>query len=47
MNPIRSMLLAPAIALALWAVTAQANTDEAIAERITAAAAKLGAVLRG
>ncbi|KAB0546509.1 cytochrome c5 family protein [Pseudomonas argentinensis] len=34
MNPMRSMLLAPAIALALWAVTAQANTDEAIAERI-------------
>ena len=34
MNPIRSMLLAPAIALALWAVAAQANTDEAIAERI-------------
>ena len=34
MNPIRSMLLAPAIALALWAVTAQANNDEAIAERI-------------
>lgn len=34
MNPIRSMLVVPAIALALWAVNAQATADEAIAERI-------------
>ncbi|UCJ18402.1 c-type cytochrome [Pseudomonas sp. MM211] len=34
MNPIRSMLAVPAFALALWALNAQATTDEAIAERI-------------
>ncbi|UUD63017.1 c-type cytochrome [Pseudomonas seleniipraecipitans] len=34
MNPIKSMLVVPAMALALWVVNAQATTDEAIAERI-------------
>ncbi|SDI10528.1 Cytochrome c5 [Pseudomonas flavescens] len=34
MNPIRSRLVVPAIALALWAGNAQAATDQAIAERI-------------
>ena len=34
MNPIRSILIVPMMAAALWAVTAQANTDEAIAQRI-------------
>lgn len=30
----KKMLAAPAVVLALWAVTAQATTDEAIAERL-------------
>ena len=34
MNLIKKMLVAPAAVLALWAVTAQATTDEAIAERL-------------
>lgn len=34
MNLIKKMLAAPAAVLALWAVTAQATTDEAIAERL-------------
>ncbi len=34
MNLIRKLLVAPATVLALWAVTAQATTDEAIAERL-------------
>lgn len=34
MNLIKKMLVAPAAALALWAATAQATTDEAIAERL-------------
>ncbi|TBU96967.1 c-type cytochrome [Phytopseudomonas dryadis] len=34
MNPIKRMLVAPAVAVALWAVSAQATTDEAIAERL-------------
>jgi cytochrome c5 len=33
-NLIRKLLVAPATVLALWAVTAQATTDEAIAERL-------------
>jgi cytochrome c5 len=33
-NLIKKMLVAPAAVLALWAVTAQATTDEAIAERL-------------
>jgi cytochrome c5 len=33
-NLIKKMLAAPAAVLALWAVTAQATTDEAIAERL-------------
>lgn len=34
MNLMKKMLAAPAAVLALWAVTAQATTDEAIAERL-------------
>ena len=34
MNLIKKILVAPATVLALWAVTAQATTDEAIAERL-------------
>ena len=34
MNLMKKMLVAPATVLALWAVTAQATTDEAIAERL-------------
>lgn len=34
MNLIKKMLAAPVAVLALWAVTAQATTDEAIAERL-------------
>ncbi|MGG5871405.1 c-type cytochrome [Pseudomonas peli] len=34
MNLIKKLLVAPATVLALWAVTAQATTDEAIAERL-------------
>ncbi|MDA7087015.1 c-type cytochrome [Pseudomonas sp. SA3-5] len=34
MNLIKKMLIAPAAVLAMWAVTAQATTDEAIAERL-------------
>ena len=34
MNLMKKMLVAPAAVLALWAVTAQATTDEAIAERL-------------
>lgn len=34
MNLIKKMLVAPAAVLAMWAVTAQATTDEAIAERL-------------
>lgn len=34
MNLMKKMLAAPAVVLALWAVTAQATTDEAIAERL-------------
>lgn len=34
MNLIKKILIAPAAVLALWAVTAQATTDEAIAERL-------------
>ncbi|GIZ13748.1 cytochrome c5 family protein [Pseudomonas sp. NCCP-436] len=34
MNPMKKMLAVPAAVLALWAVTAQATTDEAIAERL-------------
>ena len=34
MNLIKKMLVAPAAVLALWAVTAQATTNEAIAERL-------------
>ncbi|MGE8499999.1 MAG: c-type cytochrome [Pseudomonas sp.] len=34
MNLIKKMLVAPAAVLALWAATAQATTDEAIAERL-------------
>ena len=34
MNLIKKMLVAPAAVLALWAVTAQATTDEAIAARL-------------
>lgn len=34
MNLIKKLLVAPATVLALWAVTAQAATDEAIAERL-------------
>jgi cytochrome c5 len=33
-NLIKKILVAPATVLALWAVTAQATTDEAIAERL-------------
>jgi cytochrome c5 len=33
-NLIKKMLVAPAAVLALWAVTAQATTNEAIAERL-------------
>jgi cytochrome c5 len=33
-NLIKKLLVAPATVLALWAVTAQATTDEAIAERL-------------
>jgi cytochrome c5 len=33
-NLMKKMLVAPAAVLALWAVTAQATTDEAIAERL-------------
>jgi cytochrome c5 len=33
-NLIKKMLIAPAAVLAMWAVTAQATTDEAIAERL-------------
>jgi len=33
-NLIKKMLVAPAAVLALWAATAQATTDEAIAERL-------------
>jgi cytochrome c5 len=33
-NLIKKMLVAPATVLALWAVTAQATTNEAIAERL-------------
>ena len=34
MNLMKKMLAVPAAVLALWAVTAQATTDEAIAERL-------------
>ncbi len=34
MNLLKKMLVAPAAVLALWAVTAQATTDDAIAERL-------------
>ena len=34
MNLIKKILVAPATVLALWAVTAQATTDDAIAERL-------------
>lgn len=34
MNLIKKILVAPATVLALWAVTAQATTNEAIAERL-------------
>ncbi len=34
MNLIKKLLVAPATVLALWAVTAQATTDDAIAERL-------------
>ncbi|CAD5106313.1 c-type cytochrome [Zestomonas carbonaria] len=34
MNLIKKMLVAPATVLALWAVSAQATTDQAIAERL-------------
>ena len=34
MNLIKKMLVAPAAVLALWAATAQATTNEAIAERL-------------
>lgn len=34
MNPISKMLAAPVAVMALWAVSAQATTDEAIAERL-------------
>jgi cytochrome c5 len=33
-NLLKKMLVAPAAVLALWAVTAQATTDDAIAERL-------------
>jgi cytochrome c5 len=33
-NPVRSILRMPMMAVALWAVCAQATTDEAIAQRI-------------
>ena len=34
MNLIKKLLVAPATVLALWAVTAQATTDDAIADRL-------------